>query len=50
MSRGAVGETVRVPPTNNVFTVLAGVTVIVQIIGLIALALRADSVGGLGLW
>jgi hypothetical protein len=47
MSRGAVGETVRVAPTNNVYTALAGAAVVIQIIGLIALFMRASSVGGL---
>jgi hypothetical protein len=47
MSRGAVGETVTVRPTNNVYTALAGAAVIIQIIGLLVLFLRADSVGGL---
>jgi len=47
MSRGAVGETVTVRPTNNVYTALAGAAVIIQIIGLLVLFLRSDSVGGL---
>lgn len=47
MSRGAVGETVTVRPTNNVYTALAGAAVIVQIIGLLVLIFRADAVGGL---
>ena len=47
MSRGAVGETVTVRPTNNVYTALAGAAVIIQILGLIVLFVRAGSVGGL---
>jgi hypothetical protein len=47
MSRGAVGETVTVRPTNNVYTVLAGATVIIQLIGLAVLWIRSGSVGGL---
>jgi len=47
MSRGAAGETVTVRPTNNVYTALAGAAVIIQIIGLLVLFLRSDSVGGL---
>jgi hypothetical protein len=47
MSRGAVGETVTVRPTNNVYTALAGAAVIIQIIGLLVLWIRSDSVGGL---
>ena len=46
MSRGAIGETVTVRPTNNVYTALAGATVIVQIIGLIVLIIRGNAVGG----
>ena len=47
MSRGAVGETIRVPPTNNVYTALAGAAVIIQILGLIVLWIRSEAVGGL---
>ena len=46
MSRGAVGETVTVRPTNNVYTALAGAAVIIQILGLLVLWIRSDSVGG----
>ncbi len=45
MSRGAVGETIRVAPTNNVYPALAGAAVIFQILGLIILFLKADAVG-----
>ena len=44
MSRGAVGETIRVPPTNNVYTALAAATVIIQIIGLIVLTTRTKAI------
>ena len=47
MSRGAVGETIRVAPTNNVYTALAGAAVVIQILGLLVLFMRAASVGGL---
>jgi hypothetical protein len=47
MSRGAVGETVTVRPTNNVYTALAGAAVIIQILGLIVLFIRGNSVGGI---
>ncbi|MEA2735555.1 MAG: hypothetical protein QOE14_2006 [Humisphaera sp.] len=47
MSRGAVGDTVTVRPTNNVYTALAGAAVIIQILGLIVLWIRSDAVGGL---
>ena len=47
MTRGAVGETFTVRPTNNAYTAMAGAAVIVQLIGLLVLFLRADAVGGL---
>ena len=47
MSRGAVGDTVTIRPTNNAYTALAGAAVIIQLIGLLVLFLRADAVGGL---
>jgi hypothetical protein len=47
MSRGAVGDTITVRPTNNAYTALAGAAVIIQIIGLLVLWIRSDSVGGL---
>jgi hypothetical protein len=40
MSRGAVGETIRVAPTNNVFTALAGAAVVLQLIAVVALFLK----------
>jgi hypothetical protein len=40
MSRGAVGETIRVAPSNNVYTALAGAAVILQILALILLFMR----------
>ena len=47
MSRGAVGQTIHIPPTNNAYTAMAAAAVIAQIIGLLVLFLRADAVGGL---
>jgi hypothetical protein len=47
MSRGAAGDTITVKPSNNVYTALAGATVIIQILGLIVLMMRAGAVGGL---
>ena len=47
MTRGAVGDTITVRPTNNAYTALAAAAVIIQIIGLLVLFLRADAVGGL---
>ena len=40
MSRAASGETIVVKPTNNVYTVLVIASVIVEIIAIIALAMR----------
>ena len=40
MSRGAVGETIRVAPTNNIYTALAGAAVILQFLALILLFMR----------
>jgi len=47
MSRIASGEQIQVRPTNNVYTVLAAVAVIVQVIGLLAIFMRAQDIGGL---
>ena len=47
MSRASMGEQIQVKPTNNVYTALAAAAVIVQIIGLLALFLRAKDIGGL---
>ena len=47
MSRMSSGEQIQVKPTNNVYTALAGAAVIIQILGLLVLWIRSDSVGGL---
>ncbi len=47
MSRIASGEQIQVRPTNNVYTVLAAVTVIVQIIGLLVIFMRGQDIGGI---
>ena len=47
MSRGAVGQTISIAPTNNVYTALAGAAVIIQILGLIVLFVRGGDVGGI---
>ena len=47
MSRVATGNTVVLKPTNNIYTGLAFVAVIVQLIGLIVLFISANAVGGL---
>jgi hypothetical protein len=47
MSRGAVGDTITVRPTNNAYTVMAAAAVVIQLIGLLVLWIRSDAVGGL---
>jgi hypothetical protein len=46
MSRAATGDVVVVKPTNNVYTVLAIVATLVNIIGFILLFLRYSTVFG----
>ena len=41
MGRMAAGEPITVKPQNNAFTVLAAAAVVIQILGFIALFLRA---------
>ena len=45
MSRAATGDTVVIKPVNNIYTVLSGVALVVVILGLIAIYLRADTLG-----
>ena len=47
MSRIATGNTVVLKPTNNVYTGLAFVAVVVQVIGLVVLFISATAIGGL---
>jgi len=44
MSRAATGDVVAIQAENNVYTVLAIATVIVQIIGLILIYVRANQI------
>ncbi len=48
MSRVATGDTVTLKPTNNIYTVLVGIAVLVELIGFIALFLRAGQIFGEG--
>lgn len=59
MTRGAVGERVEVAPSNNIYTALAGIALLVVIIGLVIIikqanilfpALQPGQAGGLGLF
>ncbi len=43
MTRAATGDTVIVRPTNNIYTVLTGVAVLAQILGLVVLFMRAQT-------
>jgi hypothetical protein len=45
MSRAATGDVVAIQAGNNVYTVLAIATVIVQIFGLIVIYMRAKDIG-----
>jgi hypothetical protein len=47
MSRAISGDVIVVPPSNNVYTALAGAALLVQIIGLVVLFIAARKVGGL---
>jgi hypothetical protein len=47
MSRIGAGDIRTIPPTNNIYTALAGAAVLVQLVGLIAILMKASSVGGL---
>jgi hypothetical protein len=45
MSRAATGDTVTLPPSNNVYTVLLGGALIVVILGLVVVFTRATAAG-----
>ena len=47
MGRAISGEQIVVKPSNNVYTVLALIGVLAQIIGITAVFLHADAVGKL---
>ena len=46
MSRIGAGEVRTIPPTNNVYTALAAAACIIQVLGLVAIAMKMSSVGG----
>jgi hypothetical protein len=46
MSRAGTGDTVQVKPTNNIYTALVAIAVIAEIIGFIAMFLRAGEIFG----
>lgn len=51
MGRMSGGETIIVRPTNNIYTVLVGAAVVVEIVGLILLIMQAKTLlGGSGLF
>ena len=47
MSRIGSGEVRYTPPTNNIYTVLAGAAVVLQLVALLAIFMKAGTVGGL---
>ena len=47
MTRMQAGEPIAQRPQMNIYTVLAGITVLVQIIGLAIIWIRSSEVGGL---
>ena len=44
MSRTATGDVVTVKPTNNIYTVLVGIAILVELIGFAALVMRANDI------
>lgn len=48
MSRAPVGEQIIVRPTNNVYTVLVAVALVVEIIGFVALIMAAQTLFQVG--
>jgi hypothetical protein len=49
MSRAATGDTVVVKPTNNIYTALLAAALVAQIVGLVVLFLRAQTLFEKGL-
>ena len=50
MSRAQMGDPITVKPSNNAFTVLAAAAVVVQILGFVALFVRAKALLDNGLF
>jgi hypothetical protein len=52
MSRTATGDVVTVKPTNNIYTALVGIAILIELIGVAALIMRATEIfqGGKGLF
>ena len=46
MSRAVTGDTVTVRPTNNIYTALAGVALVIVILGLVVVYMRANTLFG----
>jgi hypothetical protein len=47
MSRIGAGEVRYMPPQNNIYTILAAIAVVVQLVTILALFVKAGTVGGL---
>ena len=50
MSRVAAGEQIEIKPTNNIYTVLAAVAVVVEIVALVVLYMRNNTLFGVPFW
>jgi hypothetical protein len=45
MSRAITGDTVTVKPTNNIYTALSGVALVIVILGLVVVWMRGQALG-----
>ncbi len=50
MARAAATSQIEITPTNNIYTVLAIVAVVLQIAALVALFMRHNTLFGTNLW
>ena len=46
MSRMTSGQPIEVRPTNNVYTVLVAVALLIQLVGLVAMVMRSSTLYG----
>lgn len=45
MSRAVTGDTITVKPTNNIYTALAGVALVIVILGIVVVWMRGQTLG-----
>jgi hypothetical protein len=45
MSRAATGDVVRVKPSNNVYTAIVVAAVVIEIVGLVLIVMRSQTLG-----